>query len=88
MKMRYSDERKADSEEHSQNETPNTHYPKAQSPKLELIMIQHCIVGYFHSVKEYLGVERKPSNRFVPVGSPIKRGLFKLEPNHKEPFPQ
>ena len=69
-----------------QNQTPNTHYLKAQSPKLELIMIQHCIVGYFHSVKEYPGVERKPSNRSALVGWSIKRGLFKLEPNYKEPF--
>lgn len=51
MKMRGSDERKADSEQHSQNQTPNTHYLKAQSPKLELIMIQHCIVGYFSFCK-------------------------------------
>lgn len=88
MKMRSSDEMKAENDQHSQNQTPNTHYFQAQSPKLELIMIQQCIVGYFHSVKEYLGVERKPSNRSAPVDWPIKAGLFKLEPNYKEPFQQ
>lgn len=46
-------------------------------------MIQHGIIGYFHSGKEYLGVERKPSNRSAPVGCPLG-GLFKLEPNYKE----
>lgn len=49
-------------------------------------MIQHCIVGYFHSGKEYPGVERKPSNRSALVGWSIKRPLFKPGPNYREPF--
>lgn len=70
------DEMKAESEQHSQDQTPNTHYFKAQSPKLELIMMQHCIAGYFHSVKEYLGVERKPSNRSTLVGGLLRQGCL------------
>ena len=73
MKMRSFDETKAQNKWHSQTQTPNTNYLKAQSPKLELTMIQHCIVGYFHSVKEYPGLERKSSLRSA---GPLREGYL------------
>lgn len=85
MKIKFFDEIKVEREQCLQNQILNIYYLKVLFRKLELIMIQYGIIGYFYFGKEYFGVERKLSNRFVFVGC-FLGGLFKLELNYKEVF--